>query len=459
MLIKSFRGLSLFVIPSILVASVLFISCTSSPGELLFHGRNWTGSALFSHSDALRDESPLLSSDSNDGTARHDISTTHVEVFSASTKDKKYFMIEFGDEGAINPSIIPHPTLPDTWIIVGQQMTQSSRKTAWFAELVCEARFQRGKLACLKPPKILPIAATSSDKCVGDLSFFALNIGPHDARVFYGPEVPYTVYGSNSAFTCFGQFMQDFRMQVDWGHEAISGNDYRLATELQRPPPFGAIEKNWFVFWDKHGDAYVHFDLAPNRVFARLADDGSVGQDLAPLAAYNDDRCMQTHMPAVAEQLESVHQATNSLSITLCARSDVDCEPNDSNTFILTIFQHKTFYLFHSVYEPYVVLFKHTAPFDIHAISTKPIWIHGRGRAGEARRPDGAAFDALETWDQTEMFYVTSISWKSPTQKYDGYRDDVLFIGFGIEDEKTAGIDLVAGDLLKDLGPCSSGSP
>ena len=57
---------------------------------------------------------------------------THNEVFSASTEDKKYFAIDFGGEQAINPSIIPHPVLEDTWIIVAQQgRSESQPKSSW----------------------------------------------------------------------------------------------------------------------------------------------------------------------------------------------------------------------------------------------------------------------------------------------------------------------------------------
>ncbi|KIX10622.1 uncharacterized protein Z518_01706 [Rhinocladiella mackenziei CBS 650.93] len=388
-------------------------------------------------------------------TAGNDISETHHEVFSVSTPDRKYFWIEFGEDAAMNPNILPHPTLHDTWIIVAQEVKGSATAPSWFTELVCEARFKKGRLACIKPPKILPIAATTGDKCVGDLSYFGLNIGPHDARVFYGPKSPYVIYGSNSVYTCFGQWIQDFRMLVGWPSEIIEGTQYRMATELRRPAPFGPVEKNWFIFWDKDGDAYVHYDIFPNRVFAKLEEDGSVGENLAPLAMFNDQQCMNMHMPRVAEQLESIHQATNSLSITLCERSDLSCEPNDSNTYILTIFQHKSFYSFHSEYEPYVMLFEQTAPFGIYGISSKPIWIHGR-KAGEAVRPDGLELEALDAWNQSEMFYVTSISWKSHGQEYHGYSNDVLFINFGIEDAQSGGIDVVAGDLLEGLKLCSS---
>jgi hypothetical protein len=385
-----------------------------------------------------------------------DVGGVHREVFSVSTTDKKYFLIEFGEQEAMNPNIIPHPVLNDTWIIVAQQQKSSVKTSVWFAELVCNAVFKNGRLGCVNPPMILPIAATSGHNCEGDLAYFTFSVGPHDARVFYGPTMPYTIYGSNSAYTCFGQWMLDFRMLVDWGFETFVEEEFRKATELRRPAPYGLVEKNWFVFWDKHEQIYAHYDVAPRRVFAKLEYDGSVGQDLAPFAAANDELCMAKYMPEVAVELESIHQATNSLSITLCKRSDSSCEANDSNTFILTIFQHKSFYSFHSVYEPYVMVFQQTAPFEIYGISQKPIWIHGRGRPGEGKKPDFLAGEESKSWNQTEMFYVTSLSWKTQGQKYHGYSDDVLFIAFGIEDSKTAGIDVVAGDLLMDLGLCSA---
>jgi hypothetical protein len=295
-----------------------------------------------------------------------------------------------------------------------------------------------------------------SDKCEGDLAFFAFSVGPHDARVFYGPTNPYAMYGSASVYACFGLWMLDFRILVDWGFEFYDKKQFRQATELQRPAPYGRVEKNWFIFWDKDEQIYAHYDVAPKRVFAKLEYDGSVGQDLAPLAAHNDEKCMARYMPKVAPQLESIHQATNSLSITLCKRSDPSCERNDSNTYLFTIFQHKSFYYFHSTYEPYVMVFQQRAPFEIYGISSKPIWIHGRRKPGEGNPPDPQNEEETRLWNQTEMFYITSMSWKTRGQKYHGYIDDVLFIGFGIEDMKTAGIDVVAGDLLMDLGLCST---
>jgi hypothetical protein len=82
------------------------------------------------------------------------------EIFSVSTADKKFFPIEFDRQRSINPNVIPHPFLDNTWIIVSQLQRSSVKKTVWFAELVCNAVFKNGALSCVDPPMILPISKT-----------------------------------------------------------------------------------------------------------------------------------------------------------------------------------------------------------------------------------------------------------------------------------------------------------
>ncbi|KAI1390469.1 uncharacterized protein F4822DRAFT_393242 [Hypoxylon trugodes] len=364
---------------------------------------------------------------------------THVVLFSVSTPDNKYFKLRFDDKLGINPNIIPHPLLEDTWTIVAQQHDPADITHTQFTEMVCDASFNQdsSELSCLFPPVPLPIVPTGLGKCEGELEYVNLNTGPHDARVFYGPVSPFIIYGSNSQWTCFGQWMQDFRALINWEREQQSDQPFQLGTELHRPMPYFPMEKNWFLFWDTDGRMYAHYDVSPHRVFAALEVDASVASDLAPLAAAaGDGKCMEKYMPKTGPSQESIHQATNSLSITMCRQTDPECSPSDANTFIFTIFQHKTFYNFHSVYEPYVMVFSQMPPFQIYGISQKPLWIYGRDT------PD-------------RMFYVTSMNWKKPGQKYHGYLDDILFVAFGIEDSDTAGIDVLVGDIFTDLGLCS----
>ncbi|KAJ5193178.1 hypothetical protein N7449_009320 [Penicillium cf. viridicatum] len=365
-----------------------------------------------------------------------------------------YFRIDFGKRSVINPSIIPHPELLDTWIITAQLHKPHSAGTAsvWFAELVCNAAFSDDKrvLSCMEPPLQLPIPATFGDssKCLGDLTYFSLNVGPHDARVFYGPEIPYTIYGSNSFFTCFGQWISDFRILVDWGIDTINEHKFRQYRELQRPMPWNAVEKNWFLFWDDLGQMFLHHEIAPARVFSKLELDGSVGLNMAPTTSGSDQECLKRFLPETGK----IHQATNSLTITLCARSDQFCQPDATNTFVLFIIQQKTLQGLRPVYEPYVVLMRRSMPFEIYAVSSKPIWIFGRSIRAEKSDQDSST--GLQE-DTSEMLYMTSISWKSHGQKYHGFIDDTLFLAFGREDSDAGGIDVTAGDLLTELSTCA----
>ncbi|KAF7170285.1 hypothetical protein CNMCM5623_002746 [Aspergillus felis] len=411
------------------------------------------GSEAWSH---CRDGQPA-DEDGRRSEFEEEMSRTHHILYSVSSPDRKYFKIDFGRRSVLNPSIIPHPELPDTWIITAQLHKPPSARMAsvWFAELVCNAAFSDDKrvLSCLEPPLQLPIPATFGDasKCVGDLSYFSLSVGPHDARVFYGPEIPYTIYGSNSFFTCFGQWISDFRILVDWGIDTIQEHEFRQYRELQRPMPWNAVEKNWFLFWDDFGQMFVHHDIAPVRVFAKLELDGSVGPNLALATATSDQACLKRFLPPSANPTERIHQATNSLAITLCARSDQSCQPDSTNTFVLFIIQQKTLQGLHPVYEPYVVLTRRSMPYEIYAVSSKPIWIFGRKTA--AKKSDVSSSTLLS--EDSEMLYVTSISWKSHGQKYHGYIDDTLFLAFGREDSAAGGIDVTARDLLAELGLCA----
>lgn len=427
MLVRDARRALLYIGPAIvlLVFFASFLRGSVSPGQVFSHKP--TPDALPAKPKYHLEPAP----------------STHNELFSLSTPDKRHFLISFGpgQDGAINPNILPHPTIDDTFAIVAQEV---ARGDATFHEIACYASFNPNGtvLACNDAAYALPIAATRGLPCPEPYQLLDLNKGPHDARVFWGPDSAYAVYGTNSRFSCFGQYVQNFPVLMDWTADMAPQERFRAGTEIERPDGHGDIEKNWFVFWDGQGQMYAHYDVQP-RHFARLAENGSVSEDLAPKAAESDGRCLARYMPKVDLESESIHQATNSLLVTLCKRADTGCLADASKTVVITMFHHKTHRKalgdLHSVYEPYVMAFRQEAPFEVYGIGKKPLWIHGRGTRG-----DGV----------TEMMFVTSISWKSRTQRYHGYLDDAMFLGFGIEDAGTGGIDVLAGDVLAELGLC-----
>ncbi|KAG9700497.1 hypothetical protein KCU95_g2045, partial [Aureobasidium melanogenum] len=378
------------------------------------------------------------------------------EIFSLTTTDRKFSPIFTGGTPIYNPNVIPHPTDHTLWIMIAQH-EQSGEQISVSQEMTCNVGLLNDVMVCTAEPTVIPIEPSIVGNCSGELAYFNSRGGPRDARMCHGPDAPYILYGSQSSYSCIGIWVEDARMLLDDFHaeRSVVPKLFTHATELQRPPPVGGMEKNFFLFWDSNNKAYVHHDIYPHRVFAQLEFDGSVGPNLGVNSANKDDVCLSMYMPTLAPDMESIHQATNSLSITLCKRADPRCTPNTSNTFIFTIFQHKSYHDWHGIYEPYVMVFQRDAPFAVHAISQRPIWIHGRSTL--TRDTNSLLYsdpDKDIPAGHTEMFYVTSISWKTHGQKYHGYLDDPMFLAFGIEDTRAGLIDVLAEDLFSDLGYC-----
>lgn len=214
------------------------------------------------------------------------------ELFSITTRDRKFFPIYFGGDTAYNPNIIPHPTKHDMWIVVAQH--EQSRETISVSEeLMCVAGFLNGVLVCTETPIALPIAPSIAGVCEGDLAYLNFRSGPRDARMFNGPDSPLIVYGSQSQYTCLGIWVQDVRMMLDsFRLERFALSKlFTVATELLRPAPWKGVEKNFFLFWDSEGKAFVHYDITPARVFAQLDFDGASAKTLR-LSLPNKTRCV-----------------------------------------------------------------------------------------------------------------------------------------------------------------------
>ncbi|KIW15023.1 hypothetical protein PV08_07810 [Exophiala spinifera] len=400
---------------------------------------------------------PVLIDVDDDGRAVVDYSQYN-EVFSVSTANGDAIRVHFGGVHAYNPSIIPHPTKHDLWIVIAQQAM--AEKGEPIIELACNAGFLGDVLTCAESPVPVPLKRRRGPRCKTPHDFNA-GLRAVDARVVHGPSAPYILWGSPSSKTCFGVWIQDLRMLLeDYTIESAIASLFREPTELSRPASqeHREQEKNFFLFWDLDNRMYVHHDITPNRTFGVLQMDGTIGEDLAPKTAEADNLCMDRYMPVTSSDNEFVRQASNSLSITLCKREDPGCKPGPDNTFVMHIVHFKYDYGGHPIYEPYVVLFQQQAPFALHSIAKKPLWIHGR----DAFTVYSGALgwdNKIYPWRHSESFYVSSISWKTHGQKYHGYLDDELFINLGVENTRPSTIDVVAEDVLRDLGSCADIAP
>ena len=394
------------------------------------------------------------------------IQGTHREIFSNRTSDGKFFFIDFSPYNALNANLIPHPTEKDKWYAVAQLARPLTSRYLWyFTQLWCIASFQDDVMRCQGPVGFLPVGRTESTMCTDDIPWARIakgSLGPHDARLFIGPDRPFIMYGSQSRYSCLGLFMTDFRTLAPWPYfERQNYEFWDMPVDLPRPPPVGPAQKNYFAFWSWNDPniTYIHHDVFPSRSFSRLeATEGPV-KDLAVLTKSADDLCIARLMPNVNSTVkehvvQSIHQATNSLAITLCRKkTDSPCEPTAENTFIMHILHHRFGYFLTAWYEPYVLLFRARPPFELYGISSKPFWINGRTHT-DAKEADRNTAPSRTQDGFSEMFYITSMNWAAPGKNYSGYLDDEIFIGFGIADAKAGGLDVVAEDLLTGMQFC-----
>ncbi|KAH9845293.1 hypothetical protein Tdes44962_MAKER01303 [Teratosphaeria destructans] len=389
------------------------------------------------------------------------------EVYSVSKQDRRYWPIHMDGNSIYNANLLPHPTRTDLWIAVGTHELRYGTDA-----LSCNVGNYEGVLLCDAEAKPLPVASSIESRCEGSPGAGVDRLpGPRDIRLFWGPDVPYVMFGKPSTMICLGMYIQDARELIEpYGVESVAGSQlFHHETELKRPKQatesqwtLATIEKNWFVFWDVNGTAYVHFDIWPTRSFAKLDWDGSTGEELSPAAGTRDKMCLLDLMPLLRSEFqESLQQATNSLAITMCRRADPNCEQTADNTFVMTIFQRQLKHKGHKTYQPYIMLFNQSAPFNLHAISEKPLWIHGRTLLTNLNvSPRYLSPDLSVPANHTEMFYVTSMAWKRHGQKYHGYLDDPIWLNFGREadfgykDAQGAAIDVLAESLVQDITLC-----
>ena len=97
------------------------------------------------------------------------------------------------------------------------------------------------------------------------------------------------------------------------------------------------------------------------------------------------------------------------------------------------------------------MLFHQRAPFEIYGITQKPLWYYGRGRPG-GQWVTGSLENRPH--DQSEMVFTTSVAFMGRGRGYHGYLDDRVMISFGIEDQMSGGIDVLAEDLVRWLKLC-----
>lgn len=273
---------------------------------------------------------------------------------------------------------------------------------------------------------------------------------------------------------------------------------YASLTELTRNPAEtrSQIEKNWLLFFPTSGESYLHYDLSDpyngprGRTFAKLLGAGLTTTNLTdPL----EIPCL--HEAGADKEPDSIkrggtwHQATNSLRLILCERSDLSCKASSKNTVFFAVI-HRKFPNYLSLplrYERYFMVWSGVPPFTVLGVSKYPIlmanetasgWTasenwsdddanaeivervkHRAGTSGNGRNSTvGEPFGGKDSW--AYFTYTVSISYAWGREKdvaedkNVGYMDDEVVLGIGIDDAGQGFARVRAGDLIQCLRAC-----
>ena len=242
------------------------------------------------------------------------------------------------------------------------------------------------------------------------------------------------------------------------------------------------------MFFPASGESYIHYDisdpLAParGRAFAKLLGAGLTTVNLTDpleLPCLEDARANESNP---AKKRGTWHQATNSLRLILCNRSEKACVPRPENTVFFAAIhrKHPNHLKLPLRYERYFMVWAATPPFSMLGMSQHPILLANETASG---------WSASQNWDDdidnsrivsktknhernsTEPYggkglwayftYTVSIAWAwgrhgevEVEEMNVGYLDDEVVLGIGIDDKAQGFSRVKARDLVQCLRPC-----
>jgi len=225
------------------------------------------------------------------------------------------------------------------------------------------------------------------------------------------------------------------------------------------------------MFFSTASSTYVHYDIGPSvRSFAKLLGGGLSTPNLTdPL----EQPCLREG--ALVNKNEDLggswHQATNSLRLILCERSDGSCRSKPENTVFWSLIHHKHKNVYHLPlrYERYFVIWSSTPPFNMLAISSHPLLLANETAGGwtpaENWEDDAENAAMIENYgfgkDNFAVFtYTVSIAYSwgrpddQPQDKYTGFLDDEVIIGLGVDDEAQNYARVKVSELLQCMRVC-----
>ncbi|KAK9365077.1 hypothetical protein V1509DRAFT_571739 [Lipomyces kononenkoae] len=282
----------------------------------------------------------------------------------------------FNTPDRYNPNILPYPPgSPYPYFGIGQQADASKHHELMYCDMAWGLSKGIGRriLRCQTGIQKLefPEWQSPNGSCVWRPFLEATN-GPYDPRVFISPlGEPLMVVGTNGITNCLSQYIIDLRTMIpDLADKMKIGANvpvrFRQLTELPRDL-YDEVEKNWFLMYDDNNIGYVQHTIQ-NRSISALTDvdvlhSNHVVNLVKGEATPQCITALKKEYEANNDQINSdIHQATNTLRVTLC---EFPCIPTIHNTVLIEIFQVKYHSYLEVFYRRYVMIMNVTAPFEI----------------------------------------------------------------------------------------------
>ncbi|KAK2626468.1 hypothetical protein QTJ16_003643 [Diplocarpon rosae] len=403
-----------------------------------------------------------------------------------------------------NPTIFALPYWAKNQYIIVSMLTphgETSRRNVLCEANICHPRDQRsvnsrenhcteedlellgpnGGMRCVTPPIAVDVPPTPAERCSGVEQDLADIPGFHDPRIFYsGRGEPILMVASQSRYACIGLWVIDLRVVYPAIEETFSSSPHRLGpgplmsyptlTELTRSPPSTrqSYEKNWVMFFPSPATSFLQYELSSStRTFAQLVAGGLTTQNLTdpfeePCLADPSDGGAETN---AFTRSSTWHQATPSLKLTLCPRTNISCLSDDPATVFFAAIQRKhcNDYGLPIRYERYFVVWSANWPFNMLAVSQHPILMANETNRGwkPAQIWDDVPqteYEAKDAWG--DFTYTTTIAyaWGRPEsdirEKSNGYLDDDVILSVGIDDQDGLYSKIAVEDLLQCLRIC-----
>ena len=248
------------------------------------------------------------------------------------------------------------------------------------------------------------------------------------------------------------------------------------------------------LFFPSTGESYIHYDLSTprsGRTFAKLLGSGLTTTNLTDPLEIPCIQDLETEGKEgnSARKGGTWHQATNSLRLILCDRSDKLCKPGRENTVFIALIHRKFPNVFKLPlrYERYFIAWEARAPFSMLGVSKHPLLLANETASGwsasdnweddpanqelvrshKSRKSiDGQVSNTTEPYHGKGYWayftYTVSMAYAwgregdgdEVEEKNVGYLDDEVVLSIGVDDKGQGFARVKAGDLVQCMRAC-----